>query len=187
MTLFVVTIDKKIIVLIFQLIVYLKKNRSFVEKFIESICNDLNFVIINRFRSIIIKLDVKNIKHDFAKIFNFFIEWIINRTKLYFVLQRFERDIIKYKISFFNFKSALSNQNNILLLLFESLTLKSKHYRLLLSDKIKRYFAFLSFITTSNSSLNLFFKTRTNVINIFILRINSILQFNIEQNIANNR
>ena len=117
----------------------MNENRSFVIEFIEQIRNNINLVIVNKLRSTTIKLKVKNIKHDSIELFNFLIEWTINKIKLRFVLQRFEKNITNFKNNFINFKSQLLNSNNFISL-FESTILKTNRYRSKLSKEVKRRF-----------------------------------------------
>lgn len=81
-------------------------------------------IIANRFRFVVIKIVVRKSKRFVTTFFNYFINWRINRVDFRCVIQRFERNIIKFQI-FINDRNTF-DFNFFCLSLFSPITSKSK-------------------------------------------------------------
>ena len=108
-------LSKAIVVLVFQFDEYVHVSQnSHLKKFSHYIRKSIRLIIINRLRSTTTRSTNKDIR-NFSYSFLFYSsDWLFNRAALRRIIQRFDKDIVDYRISLINdlsFKSTALKTN----------------------------------------------------------------------------
>ena len=175
-------INETTIILTFQLNEYNQQsNVFFVNEIIDVIRHDLNFVVINKLRSAIARSSVKNTRQIFIKLFKYFTEWNINKIVLRRCIQRFNKNIVDYKVFFITIRNQSFNFNDDSSS-FESIASNIQKFHSIFSKSF-RQFIFSSFISQFDDfsfSSFLFSKIISSIFDFSISRIFFVIIINIE-------
>ena len=133
------------IVIVFRLSDYLHVSSNFHLKMFIEICKRfIQQIIVSRFRLSAIKIDnsERHIRNNSYLLSFYSIEWLLNRTALRNIIQRFDRDIVVFRATLTNLKSrSFSFSDNSL---SKSFVFKNQRFRFL-SSRIEMFF-FFSFL-----------------------------------------
>ena len=103
------------ITFVFRLSDYLHaSNNSHLKMFIEVYKHSIQQVIVSRFRFSVVRIDSseRHIKNSSYSLFFYSVEWLLNRAALRDAVQRFDKNIVAFRVTFANLKSRFFNHES---------------------------------------------------------------------------
>ena len=169
------------VILIFQFNDYNQVQQNFhFDEFNNDVRQFLQQIIFDKFHSSAVKSVIRNIRFIFWSLSSYSVDWLLIKTFLRRVIERFIRKIVVFRAAFFfSFKFRQQNSNNSFSI--ESFVLKSQRFRFQSFISNLREFIFSSIISVfDNSIFQRSSFSSSAAFDFFVSRVSSVSIFNIE-------